>query len=326
MNQLKTAVRKKIVLFIYQISPDILKLLKRFQQVKNSSPAPIKNPHWSIGIYVGQSPLKFMAPKNFKNPVINHQDIWDVIAEFVADPFMQKVDDIWYMFFEVYNQETAKGEIGLAVSRDTINWDYQQIVLAEEFHLSYPYVFVWMNEYYMIPESGEAGAIRLYKASKFPTHWSFLGNLLSGSVFLDPSIFRYENRWWLFAETNPQNKNDTLRLYYADQLISPWIEHPKSPIIQENPHIARPGGRVLVMNDRIIRYTQDCYPFYGIQVRAFEITELTSTSYQEREIPGSSVLKPSITDFGWNGCGMHHIDPHPNDDGTWIACVDGWSG
>lgn len=66
------------------------------------------------------------------------------------------------------------------------------------------------------------------------------------------------------------------------------------------------------------------YPFCGIQVRAFEITELTPTSYQERAVEGVSVLTPSRTGFGWNGGGMHTIDPHDNEDGTWIACVDAW--
>jgi beta-xylosidase len=317
-------IKNKLALSIYKLSPELLNWLERKRFFKRYLPDLIKNPQWSIGIYVGQSPLKFMAAKNVKNPVLECHDVSDVTAELVADPFMVKVEQTWYMFFEIYNQQTRKGEIGLAVSQDAVKWDYQQIVLAEKFHLSYPYVFVWMNEYYMIPETGEAKSIRLYKASKFPTHWTFVDNLVSGSVFLDPSIFRYDNRWWLFVETNPHAKYDTLRLYYADELTGPWIEHPKSPIINGNPHIARPAGRVVVMHDRIIRYTQDCYPFYGMQVRAFEITELTPTNYQEKEVEGASVLTPSPTGFGWNGGGMHHIDPHLNEDGTWIACVDGW--
>jgi hypothetical protein len=178
-----------------------------------------------------------------------------------------------------------------------------------------------MNEYYMVPESHQAHSIRLYKASKFPTEWSFVGNLISDSFFLDPSLFHYANKWWLFTETNSDYKNDTLRLYYADELLGPWFEHPNSPIINSNPHIARPGGRVLVMNDKIIRYAQDCQPDYGIQVRAFEIIELTTVSYYEREVDGNPVLTPSGT--GWNGSGMHHIDPHLTQDGRWIACVDG---
>jgi hypothetical protein len=32
----------------------------------------------------------------------------------------------------------------------------------------------------------------------------------------------------------------------------------------------------------------------------------------------------SASGRGWNGSGMHHIDPHRMEDGRWIACVDGW--
>ena len=105
----------------------------------------------------------------------------DVYAAFVADPFTIEADRTWYMFFEVLNNLTGKGEIGLATSQDYINWKYQQIVLAEPVHLSYPYVFQWMGEYYMVPESCQANSIRLYKATKFPTQWTFVGDILSGS-------------------------------------------------------------------------------------------------------------------------------------------------
>jgi hypothetical protein len=297
----------------------------------NSLPVPIANQlplgaltkkeRWSIGIYTGTSPVTFNAPQQIKNPVLTRRNVSDVRAGFVADPFMIKVDSTWFMFFEVLNQQTRRGEIGLATSKDAVNWKYEQIVLTEPFHLSYPYVFEWMNEYYMIPETHQANSIRLYKATQFPTQWDFVSNLSSGASFLDASIFRYADKWWLFTETNPHHKFDTLRLYYADELCGSWIEHPSSPIISGNAHIARPGGRVVVMNDKIIRYTQDCQPFYGTQLRAFEITELTTTSYQEREIDQSLVLKP--TGVGWNGAGMHHIDPHFIHEGQWIACVDG---
>lgn len=276
---------------------------------------------WSIGIYLGESPVNLTTPKNVKNPVLTRRDVTDVRAEFVADPFMLKVEQTWVMFFEVLNQQPYRGEIGLATSEDGINWKYEQIVLAEPFHLSYPYVFEWMNDYYMIPESNEANAIRLYKASHFPSEWCFMGNLLTGLQFSDASIFHYVGKWWLFTETNPQGNFDTLRLYYAEELLGPWLEHPKSPIVKGNAHIARPGGRVLVMNSQIIRYAQDCEPEYGTQVRAFEITELTTTTYQEREISQSLLLSP--TGSGWNGAGMHHIDPHFIHEGKWIACVDG---
>ncbi|BAZ38475.1 hypothetical protein NIES4101_44120 [Calothrix sp. NIES-4101] len=281
---------------------------------------PDKLLQWSIGIYTGNSHIELKENHNIKNPVISRSDISDVYAGFVADPFMIKVEQTWYMFFEVYNNRTFRGEIGLATSEDGAKWNYEKIVLAEPFHLSYPYVFNWMGEYYMIPETFEAQAIRLYKASNFPSQWEFVGNLMKG-IFLDTSIFRHDGKWWLFTETNPQHKYDTLRLFYADDLLGNWVEHPQSPLIQGNAHIARPGGRVISVDNKIIRYTQDCEPEYGIQVRAFEVEELTTTTYREREVVKNPILVPSQE--GWNGSGMHHIDPHLLENGQWIACVDG---
>src|SRR5205823_6417872 len=150
---------------------------------------------WSIGIYSGRSPFD-LAPRQSRNPVLTREAVSDVAASFVADPFMLDVNNVRYMFFEVMNWRANKGEIGLATSEDGLKWIYRQIVLAEPFHLSYPYVFEWMNQYYMIPESYQAGSIRLYKASRFPSQWVCVGSLLSGPHFVDPSIFRYEDRWW----------------------------------------------------------------------------------------------------------------------------------
>ncbi|MGH2396784.1 MAG: glucosamine inositolphosphorylceramide transferase family protein [bacterium] len=281
-----------------------------------------KYDQWAIGIYTGRSPVHVAASEHIENPVLTRKDVTDVQGEFVADPFMVRVDHTWHMFFEVLNRETAKGEIGLAMSSDALHWAYLRIVLSEPFSVSYPYVFQWMGSYYMIPESRRAGAVRLYEASKFPIRWSLVAELLRGD-FVDSSVFRYENRWWLLAETNPKIKHDTLRLFYADHLTGPWREHPRSPIVQRNPRMARPAGRVLVLEDRLIRYAQDCYPTYSTRVRAFEVTELTTSAYREREVESSPILEPSGA--GWNASGMHHIDPHPIDGGWWLACVDGRS-
>jgi hypothetical protein len=278
---------------------------------------------WSIGIYVGESPLAVRSPLEVENPVLTREHVTDVPAAAVADPFMVRKNDLWYMFFEVLNRSNEKGEIGLAVSETGLNWSYQQIVLSEPFHLSYPYVFEWKHEFYMVPEMFQSGSIGLYKASKFPVQWSFVGTLIKGGYFVDNSVFLYQGKWWLLTETNPEVKHDTLRLFYADDIVGPWQEHASSPIVQGDPRIARPAGRVLVLDDVVIRFAQNCQGHYGTDVRAFEIIELSTKSYQERAASQSPVIAGVGT--GWNACGMHHIDPHRLGDGRWIACVDGWS-
>ena len=272
---------------------------------------------FSIGIYVGNSPFNYFPPNNITNPVLTAKHVTDISASFIADPFMVKHNSAWYMFFEVLNSDTNQGDIGLAVSNDGFNWAYKQIVLDEPFHLSYPYVFKWEGTYYMIPESARAYSIRLYKAINFPVKWAFAVTLLEGQ-YADPSICHHNNKWWLFAGEN----NDTLRLYYSDALSGPFTEHPKSPIIVGDADRARPGGRSLILKNRIVRYTQDDDPTYGNKVRAFEITELTRESYEEKEVSENAIVEASGT--GWNAEGMHHIDPHQISESRWIACVDGW--
>ncbi|HID97224.1 MAG TPA: hypothetical protein EYP57_03415 [Thermodesulfobacteriaceae bacterium] len=222
-------------------------------------------------------------------------------------------------FFEVMNEGTDNGDIDLAVSRYGLSWSYEKIVLDEPFHLSYPYVFKWQDEYYMIPESTAAGELRLYKATRFPVNWTFVSSLLKGH-HADPSIFRFGNKWWLFAETSGP-PFDTLCLYYSENLLGPWKSHPQNPIVHGDANIARPGGRVIIYDHHPYRFTQDCDPVYGSQVRAFRITKLTESAYQEEEIPESPVLKPQGK--GWNSQLMHHIDVHRSGNGNWIACVDG---
>lgn len=272
---------------------------------------------YSIGIYTGKSPFELESPEGIENPVLTAADVTDVRADFVADPFMVNEKGKWYMFFEVLNSDSGHGDVGLAVSGDGKKWDYERIVLDEPFHLSYPNVFKVENEYYMIPETKVAYTIRLYKATDFPYEWTVVEDLIQGN-YLDPSIFHHNNKWWIFAA----ERNDVLHLFYSDQLVGPWEEHCQNPLIVEDGNIARPGGRVIKYNGSFYRFTQDCDPDYGNQVRAFKITELTPDAYAEVGISQNPILKASGQ--GWNAEKMHHVDLHQIDEQTWMACVDGY--
>jgi SAM-dependent methyltransferase len=274
---------------------------------------------WSIGMYSGETLFDLNPTADALNPVITAQLVTDIPALFVADPFMIKVDQTWHMFFEVMNSETRRGEIGLATSHDGLAWDYQRIVLKEPFHLSYPYVFSVDGDYYMIPESFWAKAVRLYRGDPFPEKWSLVGPILEGA-WMDSSIFFHDGRWWMLT-CPATSDDDRLDLFYAEKMCGPWRAHQKNPILENDNQIARPGGRVVVVADKPIRFSQACFPQYGMTVRAFEITELTTTTYAERELCKSPILTGGKE--SWSQSGMHHIDPHQVE-GRWLACVDGW--
>ena len=272
---------------------------------------------WSIGIYRGSSPFEISDPEDISNPVLTGKDVKDIDATFVADPFMTVEDGRFYMFFEVLNRANSQGDIGYAESEEGKTWEYQKIIIDEPFHLSYPYVFKWEDSFYLIPESHEDLSIRLYRASSFPSEWQFVGSILNGEHYVDPSIFRYDNTWWLFY-SNPLN--DSLNLYYADELTADWKPHSMNPVVKLNKHIARPGGRVLVHGRQIYRFAQDAEPRYGIQVYAFELTELSRTTYKEKMVSEKPVV--TMSGEGWNAYGMHHVDPHFIKD-QWMVAVDG---
>ncbi|MCS6840395.1 MAG: hypothetical protein NZ699_12870 [Roseiflexus sp.] len=276
---------------------------------------------WTISIYGGHD-LRALKPlPGIRKPVLTAAHVRDIPALFVADPFMVRTKERYWLFFEVLHATLRRGQIGVAMSRNGRDWEYCQIVLHEPFHLSYPLVFKWNDSWYMTPETAAQRQVRLYRAVDFPFRWEHAATLLEGDDYLDPTPFFYQDRWWLLVGTNI-SRNDTLRLYHAATLFGPWQEHPHSPIVQGDARSARPAGRVLDYGGRLIRLAQDCAQNYGRRVLGFEITELTPERYAERPFGSAALLEPGRS--GWNECGMHTLDLHSTDEGTWIAYVDGY--
>ena len=253
------------------------------------------------------------------NPVLTAEDVTDVPAEFVADPFMIRVDGRWHLFFELFHAELAKGLIALATSSDTRTWEYHGVVLDEPFHLSYPHVFTWDDDIYMIPETLALGGIALYRAEPFPTRWRRIDTLIQGE-FADPTPFRHGEDWWLFA-SKLEPRCNTLQLFHAASLTSRWSEHPASPVIVGDARRARPAGRVVSSGGSLIRFAQDGIPHYGQAVRA------SRYSHSRRPLIRNGSHRPRLS---WRLAissgtedSVHHVDAHEVLPGRWIACVDG---
>jgi len=274
------------------------------------------NKAWSIGIYVGQSPFNIKEYQS--NPIFSAKAIKDIPVHFVADPFIIPYKDRYYILFEMLNASRGRGEIGVASSKDFKQWNYEGVALSDDFHLSYPLVFEWSGDYYMVPESSQANAVRLYRALNFPLEWEFVLNLMEGKPFLDSTIFNYNGMWWMYTTFDEEN----LKLFYSNHLISNrWTEHPKSPVI--NGRYARPGGRVLLYNNTIYRFSQDPLPDYGHQIIPFEVKMLSTTCYNEVRYGVNPFLNPSGK--GWNENKMHHIDFCKVKSREWIIVSDGYS-
>lgn len=298
------------------VEEDLRRLDVHHVYVREPRPEPV----WSIGIRTGPSPWS-LEPSPGDSPVLTASDVTDVPATSVADPFLLHRDDRWHLFFEVDDWLARKGAIGMATSDDGRRWQYEQIVLAEPFHLSYPCVFEHGGDVWMIPETAQAEAVRLYRGRRFPDDWEHVADLLTGEPFADATPFRHDGRWWMFAETS-RDLHDTLRLFMAEDLAGPWREHPQSPVVCGDPSQARPAGPVIVADGRIVRVAQNCNPAYGTDVRGLEILALSPHDYAERPLAANPLLGPSRR--GWHADGMHHLSMARCPDGSWLAAVDGW--
>jgi hypothetical protein len=271
-----------------------------------------------IGVYTGATPVTVGPRANLpQTPVFTGADVSSVPCNFVADPFVVRRDGTWYLFFELLNAVTGQGDIGLATSRDGWTWQFRQTVLDEPFHLSYPFVFEWNGAWYMLPEGARSGALTLYHAVDFPLRWEPDCKLLEGE-YVDTTLLQYAGRWWMF--TMAKGSRDLL-LFMADGPRGPWTPHPASPLIRNNGHITRGGGRITVHNGTPLRFTQDVEPTYGNALRAFRITTLTDTEYAEEPATAEPVLK--ATGRGWRAWGMHQLDPVEVKSNQWQAMVDG---
>ncbi len=272
---------------------------------------------WAIGIYSGSSPFDLKDPSNIKNPVLTASDVTDIEAAFVADPFCVSYKGRYYMFFEVFNKKSLQGDIGYAVSKDFVHWTYRKVILDEPFHLSYPYVFSYNGEFYMVPECHRSLSVRLYRATRFPDEWKYVATLASGYHYSDPDIFFYNNRWWLLV-SGPYK--DAAYMFFSDNLLQGWTPCSSNPVIAFDPHRARNGGRIFRYKGRTFRVAQDCSKYYGQSTYAYEIVKVTPRQYIESLYSEKPLTKNS--ERGWNAVRMHHVDLIEIN-GKWYACVDG---
>lgn len=267
---------------------------------------------WSIGLVHGDD-LTRLRP--VKAPILSRDHVFSFeVGRGFADPFFVLRGNTCYLFAELMDAR-GFGRIAVATSADGIRWEYRGVVLPDNEHLSYPYVFEHDGAWYMTPSCLAANGVQLFRAIDFPLRWERISMLLDGPL-VDPSPFRFAGHWWMFASVGV----DELRLFGSDRLESGWHEHPASPTRVGDKRASRPAGRVIVDGPRIIRFAQDCTVDYGSAVEAFEITALTTDGYAER--PLGRILGPGRT--RWGRGGMHHVDALRQPDGSWCGVTDGW--
>jgi hypothetical protein len=242
------------------------------------------------------------------------------VCEFMADPFVVRDGDDFYIFYEemLPKMNSTWGDIAVLHSTDLTQWERIGVALDESFHLSFPNVFCYNGEWYMIPETGAINEIRLYKAEDFPMMWKYCATLLSDDNPVDPAIINHEGLWYLLYHSGEE-----LKLFYSADLLSGWRIHPDSPIRKECGYQeTRPAGNFLTVNDTVYYVTQRHDGGYGTSVVTYRIDSLTPTAFIEHRLADN----PTISDHGngWAKDGMHQLSSvYVPERGQYFCVMDG---
>jgi hypothetical protein len=217
---------------------------------------------------------------------------------FLADPFFVKEKDTFYIFFE-HQKTTSNADIGLLTSVDGKKYDYRGTVLSQKFHLSYPQVFKYKNDFYMVPESKRANAVLLYKAHRFPFDWRVCDTLIADVQLVDPSIYLSDSLNIMVASDYAKN----MYVYEADSLFGKWKLH-KKPIALIGTE-SRAGGRFFADKKGLILPVQNFSKGYGYGITLYRFSFKDDTYTIKRENPLFLVANETIKEFN---AGMHQLD------------------
>lgn len=260
----------------------------------------LRLPHWRVGWrrVVGADVIDMQG-----HPPTGWHSLADDGLRFYADPFPILHEGHVTLFVEDYVHRTGRGAIAAVRVGPEGPVGRPEIVLEEPHHLSYPFVFARDGAVWMVPESGEAGTVDLYRATAFPGGWRKEATLVSGCAASDATLVEENGLWWMFATVRGGHgcPSDALHLWSAPDFRGPWTPHPGNPVLIDAA-AARPAGRIVRRGGALIRPVQDCRHRYGGALGLARVLKLDHEGFAQ-------VTEARLTPGGvWRGRHLHTLN------------------
>ena len=284
------------------LSWDITRTLVR-KAYRRLRPAPWKE-QYSVGLRRRVYPDAFDATEGYTWLPLR-VDSW------LADPFLATHEGCDYLFMEQMVEAQRRARIVCTEIDSTGRASAIAPVLERPYHLSYPHVFVHQDDFYMIPESGDAGRVELYRARSFPQTWELVRVLYEGAAF-DTSVHHDGDQFWFFTSiiADAAALASQLLLFRAERLDGDWIAHPLNPICADV-RFARGAGRIFRSGSRLVRPAQDGSISYGGSMSFRSIEVLTDSAYRESPVVAVNLERAAM------------VGPHTYDRSALHEVIDG---
>ena len=153
---------------------------------------------------------------------------------------------------EEFDVQKGRGWISSIDTSSDGHWGDLDPAIELPVHMSYPFIVEDNGHVYCIPETADASEIALYEAEEFPRAWQKRAVLLNGIAALDPTIVRYDRRWWLFCAIKDRYGGMHLHAYHASALAGPWTSHARNPV-KTDIGSTRPAGTPFVHDGHLYR-------------------------------------------------------------------------
>lgn len=232
--------------------------------------------YWNIGVV--KAPISAFLEE--KKPAVDWYPLRSR-SRFLADPFCL-VDETdkhrLHIFYETYPYSKARGKL------DYVSYEQsfgpEQKLIQEPFHLSYPYPIKHNGDYYLVPEAYESNSVFMYKAVDFPLSWEKSHVLMEGFAGIDNTIIKHEGLYWMFTTERQDGFRHNLKLFYAEDLFSEWVPHPKNPV-KTDIRSARPAGTPFRHKGSWYRPSMDYAEKIEGRIFINRVLKLSKTEYDE---------------------------------------------
>ena len=213
-----------------------------------------------------------------------------------ADPFGIQRDDKYYIFYEEYHKVKEYATINCMVLDANLEEIDRKVIIDEGTHSSFPLVFAYSGQYYMLPETFAAGKLVLYIAANFPYEWK-QHKVLLNIPCVDGIVFFRDSHWWLlYCKSTAKDGNSLFFIRKSVDLFGDWEQCPEHTF-HNGPYNSRPAGEVFEHNKELYRVTQNCTDSYGQSIVINKIIDLSDTGYKEEAVKEMAFNVPGVSGF-----------------------------
>lgn len=182
----------------------------------------------------------------------------------VADPFIFEKDGNTYVFYELFDLIKRKGCIAFSKLVEESQLTEPKIIICGN-HKSFPFIFEYENEIFIIPESCEDNSVCIYQAKSFPDEWVKTKDLLTDVFATDSISFCYDNKRYLLTSEQyimpPFNKLVSCwvknRLYEISEKSREFYSLNKGIVVAEGDEGIRNAGAIFKDKNKLIRPGQN---------------------------------------------------------------------